>query len=144
MEEKKLKFFNQIRRSMTFKQFLSVMLATTLVVWLIWFFLLFKIDPTVSGWFGFLFFYVTLFSALVGTLTVAGASVRRVFRPDDLVSRQVLVSFRQAVWLSATVVIALFLLSSNLFRLWIISLVIVVFSLIESAFLNVRRNYPSP
>lgn len=128
---------------MTFKQFLLVMSAAAFTAWFVWLFLLFKVDPTVSGWPGFLFFYITLAAALVGTLTVAEAFIRRVFRPNDLVSRQVLVSFRQAVWLSATIIIALFLLSNSLFRLWIISLVIVVFSLVELAFLSARRHHLS-
>jgi len=124
---------------MTFKQFLLTMLAATAVVWLVWLFLLFNIDPVTSGWNGFVFFYAALMAAMAGTLAIIGTSVRRIFRPHDLVSRQVLTSFRQALWLSATITAALFLLSQGLFYLWIISLVILVFALVELAFLSARR-----
>lgn len=124
---------------MTFRQFLSVMLAATFVVWLIWFFLLFKLDPVVSDWKGFLFFYVALAAALIGTLTVVGTSLRRVFRSQDFVSRQVVTSLRQAVWLSSTLLVAMILFANGLFHLWIISLVILVFALVESAFLSAGR-----
>lgn len=124
---------------MTFKQFLLTMLVTTAAVWLVWFFLLFNIDPVTSGWNGFVFFYVALEVAMIGTLTIIGTSIRRIFRPHDLVSRQVLISFRQALWLSTIILIALFLLSFGLFYLWIISLVILFFAMIELVFLSACR-----
>jgi len=124
---------------MTFKQFLLTMLAATVVVWLIWIFILFSIDPMTSSWLNFIFFYFTLGASLTGTLTVSGAAVRRRFRPNDLVSRQVLASFRQAVWLSIILIVALILLSQDVFHLWIITMVIFVFALVELAFLSARR-----
>ncbi|MFH1088817.1 MAG: hypothetical protein V1716_00115 [Candidatus Uhrbacteria bacterium] len=124
---------------MTFKQFLLAMLGATIIVWLAWVFILLKVDPTVSGWTGFLFFYATFFVACVGTLAIVGTAVRRHFRPQDLVSRQVLASFRQSVWFSSILVAALILLSQGLFRLWIITLVIIVFAFIELAFLSARQ-----
>lgn len=124
---------------MTFKQFLLTMLAATAAVWLFWIFILFNIDPTATGWLGFLFFYFTLGVALTGTMTVAGAAGRRRLRPTDLVSRQVLTSFRQAVWLSFILIVALVLLSRGVFHLWIITLVIFVFTFLELAFLSARQ-----
>lgn len=104
-----------------------------------WLFVLLNIDPTISGWLGFLFFYFTLGVALAGALTVAGTAVRRRFRPADFVSRQVLTSFRQAVWLAVILIVALILLSQDVFHLWIITLVILVFAFVEAAFLSARR-----
>ncbi|MFA6131560.1 MAG: hypothetical protein WC702_00630 [Patescibacteria group bacterium] len=124
---------------MTFKQFLLTMLAATAVVWLAWLFILFNIDPMTSSWVSFLFFYFTLGVSLTGTMTVIGTAVRRRFRPSDLVSRQVLASFRQSVWLSIILIVALILLSQGVFHLWIITLVIFVFALVELAFLSARR-----
>ena len=124
---------------MTFKQFLLTMLGATFAVWLAWLFILLNIDPTVSGWIGFLFFYATFFVACIGTLSVAGTAVRRWFRPQDLVSRQVLASFRQSVWFSVILATTLILLSQGLFRLWIITLVIIVFALLELFFLSVHQ-----
>ncbi|HBR80339.1 MAG: hypothetical protein UX09_C0004G0008 [Candidatus Uhrbacteria bacterium GW2011_GWE2_45_35] len=124
---------------MTFKQFLITMAGATFIVWLAWLFILLNLDPVVSGWSGFLFFYCTLGTALVGTLAIVGTAVRRSFRPNDLISRQVLVSFRQAIWLSAILVTTMILFSQGVFRLWIISLVIVVFAFVELAFLSARR-----
>ncbi len=124
---------------MTFKQFLFAMLGATIIVWLAWIFILLKVDPTVSGWTGFLFFYTTFFVANIGTSAIIGTAVRRRFRPQDLVSRQVLTSFRQSVWFSSILIVALILLSQGFFRLWIITLVILVFAFIELAFLSARQ-----
>jgi len=124
---------------MTFKQFILTMLAATAVVWLAWIFILFNIDPTNSGWSGFWFFYITFGMALVGSLSVLGTIIRRRFKPTDLVSRQVLVSFRQSLWLTFIIVVSLVLLSQGVFRLWIITLVILVFAFLELAFLSARR-----
>jgi hypothetical protein len=124
---------------MTFKQFLLTMLMATLIVWLAWGFILLNIDPMVSGWSGLVFFFGTLLVALIGTIAIFGTVARRVLKPRDLVSRQVLSSFRQAVWLSLILVITLILLSQSVFRLWIISLVIAVFAMVELAFLSARR-----
>lgn len=129
---------------MTFKQFLVVMLAATLAVWLVWIFVLFNLDPTNSGWTGFIFFYIALWMAAVGTITLVATPVRRLFRPTDLVSRQVLTSFRQAVWLASLVIVVLILLSQNIFRLWIVLLFVIVFCLLELAFLTARRQHIKP
>jgi hypothetical protein len=128
---------------MTFKQFLLTMLAATVVVWFFWVFVLLNIDPTKTSWPGFFFFYFTFGVALVGTMTIVGAAARRRFRPTDLISRQVLTSFRQAVWLAAIVVAALILLSQGIFRLWIITMTMLVFAFLELVFLSARRR-PTP
>ncbi|MFH1253528.1 MAG: hypothetical protein V1664_04335 [Candidatus Uhrbacteria bacterium] len=124
---------------MTFKQFIITMIIATLFVWSAWLFILLEIDPTAAGWLSILFFFITLSVSLAGTLSIIGTAARRYFRPGDLVSRQVLVSFRQAIWFSLIIVVALNLLAFSLFRLWIIGLVIVVFTFLELAFLNIRR-----
>lgn len=124
---------------MTFKQFLFTMICATLLVWLGWFFILLYLDPTTANWLDLVFFYLTLATAIVGTLTIFGTVVRRWFKPTDLVSRHVSVSFRQAVWLALLITSSLFFLSHEIFRLWIIFLLVIIFSLFELAFLTSRR-----
>jgi len=123
---------------MTFKQFIITMIFITLVVWGGWFFLIFKIDPIAAEGMDFLFFYATLAAALIGSLTILGTAGRRLMRPLDLVSRQVLISFRQAFWLTTIIISALFLLANIFFHLWIIALIILIFAFIELAFLNAK------
>ena len=124
---------------MTLKQFIVTMIIATLFVWLGWVFVILEIDPLISGWTGFLFFYTTLGTALIGTLSIIGMAVRRALKPSDLVSRQVLTSFRQALWFSAIIILTLFLLSKDFFHLWIITLIITIFTFLELAFLSAKR-----
>ncbi len=129
---------------MTFRHFLVVMCVATLTVWAAWIYVIVSIDPTVAGPPGFIFFYLTFAVAIVGTLTILGTAVRRIFRRDDLISRQVSVSFRQSVLLSLLFVAALVLLGKNLLGGWNIILLVAALSLLELAFLASRRPRPRP
>lgn len=125
---------------MTFRHFLLVMSFATLAVWLIFVYVLISIDPTATGATGFLFFYLTLAVAMIGTLTILGTAVRRLFHREEMISRQVSVSFRQSVFLSLLVVAALILLGNNLLNGWNIMLLTSVLALLELASISSHRH----
>jgi hypothetical protein len=127
---------------MTFRHFLIVMSLATLAVWAAWVYVLATIDPTAAGAPGFVFFYLTFALALVGTLTILGTAVRRLLKRHEVVSRQVSVSFRQSVVLSALLIASLALLGSDLLNAWNIILLVLMASVIELAFLAARRPRP--
>lgn len=115
------------------------MLFATIAAWVAWIVVLVAINPTSSGWLGFLFFFLTFGMALMGTLSLAGTYVRLWMKRDELVSRHVYRSFRQAVLLSVLAVGALLLLGRGLFTWWTALLFILALSLVEMAFLGAQR-----
>lgn len=111
----------------------------TLCVWLGWVYVLFRIDSVKTTWLGFLFFYMTLGTALIGTLTIAATAVRRIFRPKHIISRQVLASFRQAIFFTLLIIGTLGMMAHDVLRWWTIMLFILVLTLLELIFLSYQR-----
>jgi hypothetical protein len=124
---------------MNFRQFIIVMSIATLAVWMIWMFVLTTIDPTITGGPGFIFFYLTLGVAFMGTFTILGCAMRRLFRRKEMIYRQVAVSFRQAILLAMLMIAALFLFGKGLFTLWNMVILVTAFSFLEMACLFSRR-----
>lgn len=125
---------------MSLRQYLFLMTVGTGLCWLAWVFVLFNIDPFKIGWLGFLFFYSTLFFALVGTISVIGFLVRwRILGDDDIVFRHVKKTFRQGIFMALAVVILLFLLQKDLLTWWNGAIVIIIFLLIEGIIFTNRR-----
>ncbi len=124
---------------MTFRHFLIVMSLATLSIWGAWIFVLWSIDPVSAGTPGFVFFYLTFGVAVIGTLTILGTAVRRLFRRQEVVSRQVSASFRQSVLLSSLLVASLILLGNGLLSTGNVVLLVFAIGLIELALLSSRR-----
>jgi hypothetical protein len=124
---------------MTFRDYILVMALATAAAWLGWVVVVYTIDPTMTGTLGFIFFYLTLSVALLGTLSIIGAAVRIWTKREELVSRHVSRSFRQAVLLSTLFVGSLYLLSRGLLTWWVMLLLVVALALVELAFLSAQR-----
>jgi hypothetical protein len=124
---------------MTFKDYLIVMALTTVAAWIAWIVVLVGIDPTSAGALAYVFFYSTLAVALVGTISTAGAGIRVWARRDDLVSRQVSRSFRQALLVSSLVLACLFLLPHGLLTWWVLLLLIAFFAFVELVFVTLQQ-----
>lgn len=118
------------------------MAFATLCVWLGWAYVLFRINPVETDWMGFLFFYMTLGMALVGTLTILATAVRRLFHRDHVVSRQVLASFRQSVFFTVLILGTMIMMSHDVFRWWTVLLFVFVLALLELIFLSFQRPKP--
>ena len=124
---------------MTFKDYLIVMALTTVAAWIAWIVVLVGIDPSSAGTLAFVFFYSTLAIALVGTIATAGAGIRVWARREELVSRHVSRSFRQAVLVSALVLTCLVLLPHGLLTWWVLLLLIVFFAFVELVFMSLQQ-----
>ncbi len=55
---------------MTLKQYLLIMTLATVLCWVSWFFVLFNVDPFRDTGIGFIFFYITLFLSVLGTVAL--------------------------------------------------------------------------
>ncbi len=124
---------------MTFRQFLTLMLATSGAAWFAFGAVVWSIDPTRSGLIGFVFFYATLSLALIGTLTICGAGLRTITNGNEVVSRHVSKAFRQALLFTTLVDVSLVLSSQGYFRWWTATILILLLAVVELVFLSARH-----
>lgn len=104
---------------MTLRQYLTIMSAGTATLWGAVAIIVTQIDPADAPAPVIGIFYLALLAALTGTFAVIGFVLRiMVLRKTFLLSRQVLVSFRQAALLAVLSVIALVLRSRSLLNWW--------------------------
>jgi hypothetical protein len=125
---------------MTFRGYIILMLLATIGAWAAWLVVLVSIDPSKAGFLGYLFFYSTLGMALLGSLSVIGAGIRIWFRREELIARHVWKSFRQAILLSALIIVSLLLMPAGLFSWWTGLLLILMLALIELAWMSSKRS----
>jgi hypothetical protein len=124
---------------MTLKQYLVVMGTGTLLAGAAVAMILTTVDPADTQSIVFAALYICLFLALTGLLSIIGFLLRVwLLRKDQLLSRQVLVAFRQAVLLSAVLVTALVLQSRSLLNLFNAVLIVVGLTLLEFFFITAK------
>jgi hypothetical protein len=112
----------------------------TIICWGTWVFILFTLDPATAGMWGILFFYISLFLALVGTFSVIVFLLRRlIIKNDEVIFRHVKRTFRQSVILSALIIFALFLLQERLLAWWNSILLVALFVILEAVIFTNRR-----
>jgi hypothetical protein len=105
--------------------------AMTALCWGIFILMLNLIDPTATNWLGFLLFYIALFLSLSGTAALLGFIVRFVALHRELAFYAVSTAFRQSFLFALFIIISMFLLSFNLFTWLNISLLVVIFAILE-------------
>jgi len=123
---------------MNLRRYLNLMSLLILVSWSCLGVIIFQLNPEITNFFGFLLFYFALFLSILGILAIIGVIIRARFS-KDLVTKQVVVSFRQAVWLSLLIVFFLVLQSLNLIRWWNVTIFILFLALLEFFFLSLNR-----
>jgi hypothetical protein len=128
---------------MSLKQLLIVVSAATLILWLSWLFIIFEVDPTSAGIFGLLFFYASLFCALLGTLFVFFTLAKRRLNKDELEQKVVTGSFRQSIFFALTLTLVLFLQSKHFLTWWNLIILVVATTLLEYLFLSFKKKEPT-
>ncbi|MBU0624769.1 hypothetical protein KKF05_00315 [Patescibacteria group bacterium] len=126
---------------MTLRQYLSLMLAGTVLSWGAVILIITMIDPTSSNFVVLAIFYISIFLALTGMFSVLGF-ISRVFilKKRLLLSRQVAVSFRQAVITALLIVTLLFLQSKAMLTWWNALLIVAIMTVVESFFISVASD----
>ncbi len=125
---------------MTLKKYLLMIGIGTALSWSAVALIVFGIDPTETQSIVFGALYFSLFLGLTGLLSIIGFLLRVWLLPKDfLLSRQVLVSFRQAVLLSLLAVIGLILQSRALLSWFNASLIVIGMTLVEFFFISAKR-----
>ena len=115
------------------------MIFATLLCWASWGFVIINVDPFESSAFGFSFFYVSMFLALIGTGSLILFSLYRLIEKDRLpLFRYVQKSFREAVIVAAFGVGFLFLRGSGWLTLWSGLILATLFVLIVSFSISLK------
>ena len=123
---------------MSLRSYIFLMLLATLACYLAFLAVIYFFDPFAGGIWALLFFYISLFLALVGTFSILGLIIRLFFTKEKLVLRKVVVSFRQALWFALLIVVSLHLKSIDLLAWKNIILLILAFALLELFFMSYK------
>ena len=127
---------------MSLKDYLLLMGVATSLAWGSWIYVLFQVDPHETGLMGFVLFYVTLFASLVGTMAILGSVYRVVLRKrQQLITREVRISFRHAMMVSAGAVVTLILSTQDLLSWITLLLLFMAIGLLEYLFLLVQESH---
>ena len=104
---------------MTLRQYLTIMLLATIFCWIAWWFVISNVDPFQGDGLGFFFFYLSLFLAILGTLSLLTFVVRKILSSQNLqMFRYVQKSFRDAIFIALLVVLLLFLQAQGYLHWW--------------------------
>ena len=109
---------------MKLKHYLVSNLIVAIIAWLLWLFILFRVDPFAANWLGRSLFYLALFVAVFSTMSLIGFIGRFSLVHQKLAHQAVVAAFRQAGLLAFGVVVTLWLLSQQLFN-WFNLLILV-------------------
>lgn len=116
---------------MSFRSYILLMLLATIISWVVWGMILFFINPFETDFFGFLFFYLSLFLSLVGTISITSSIIRKIFVKNEILFRQVIISFRQAILFSILIIVCLLLQSQRLLTWWNMTFLVLALTIFE-------------
>lgn len=128
---------------MGFRSFCALMGFGTAISWMAWVIILQTVNPFEAGFVGILFFYVTLFLALVGTLLLGGIIYRMTIRKKarKLLLQEVQTSLRHAILFAGVVIATLMLSAAGQFRILPVLGVLLTVAAIEGLFVAMDRAY---
>ncbi len=125
---------------MSLRFYLALMSIGTLLCWVAWFFVITNIAPDEAGIMGMIFFYTSLFMALVGTVSVIGFAIRKkLIKNEDAVLRHVSHTFRQSIFIAGLAIITLYLKAHDLLAWWNLVLLVVLFIVLEGVVFTKRK-----
>lgn len=121
---------------MSLRLYLIVMALVSLCAWTAWLIVLHTIDPTKSGFLGFLLFFTTLGISILSSMTLFGTLIRVWSRREQVVYRLVVRSLRQALILTSLFLVGLVLSGLGLFVWWVLVLLVLIATVLELIFLG--------
>ncbi|HVM90858.1 MAG TPA: hypothetical protein VMU11_03110 [Verrucomicrobiae bacterium] len=126
---------------MGYRSFLLLMVAATTASLGGWGYILLNVNPDEAGLVGFVLFYITLFAACVGLLTLFGIVIRVHLRKRHATAfREVRIAFRHALWLSLVAVVCLALSAQGWLNIWWFLLLLVIVGGLEYAALLMQES----
>ncbi len=129
---------------MTLRQYILTMIFATFLCWISWFFVILNIDPFQTSSFGFVFFYISLFLALLGTISLLTFLCYKLFASRELpLFRYVQISFKQSLFTTAFLIVFLYLQGGGYLTLWNALILFAIFILIISFTLSIKHKTAS-
>lgn len=125
---------------MSLRGYLIILGFGTSLCWLAFFSVIFLINPEQAEFLAFLFFYLSLGFALIGTFAASGTLIRYVFAKDEMAHKHVSIASRQSVLFAGLILLSLFLQSQRLLAWWNLIILVVVAALIELFFISYRKS----
>lgn len=116
---------------MSLRSYLLGLSVSSGLCWIAWVLTIVNTNPGQGGQSALLSFYISLFVALLGTLTLLGYAARLVLSNNELKYQHIRVAFRQALLVSLLVTAALLLQAIRLLSWWDILLLVVIAALAE-------------
>jgi hypothetical protein len=128
---------------MTLRQYLTTMIIGSFLCWTSWAFVIVNIDPDQSNITGFIFFYLSLFLALVGTISILAFLTNRYFSKELLpIFRYVQRSFRFSIVISGVLVLLLFLQGIRVLNIWNLGIFLLSLLFVVSFLISTKHNSP--
>jgi len=125
---------------MNLRQYIFTMIFATILCWVSWFFVILNVDPFQTASFGFIFFYISLFLALFGTVSLIIFLLYKLFASRELpLFKYVQISFRQSLFMSLFFMLFIFLQGIGFLNIWNVMLLGAIFILVISFTLSVRH-----
>ena len=124
---------------MSLRKYLLTMSSLTILLWIIFICLINSINPETSNFFGFAFFYFSLFLSLSGTISLIGFLIRKKISKNTLDFYLVKTSFRQSFLFSFLISAVLFMLAEHIFSWLNIFILIIILSIIEYLLINNKK-----
>lgn len=139
------KYQHQSAFLMNLRQYIFTMLFATTLCWVALLFVMVNVDPFETNTLGFVFFYVSLFLSLLGTISLVIFLVYRLFASRELpLFRYVQISFRQSLYISFFIILFLFLQGTEYLNMWNAIVLVSMFVLFISFSLSVKRTHRDP
>ncbi|MDQ5938896.1 MAG: hypothetical protein QG603_538 [Patescibacteria group bacterium] len=128
---------------MNAKNYSLIMGAATIIAWVGFFTIIFNFDPQEANWIIFILFYLSLFLAVSGTLSIIGFFARiLLLRKRSILRYLVAESFRQATIVAAALVVTMILQSVRILTWWNMALLILAAAALEFLILLFKKNQP--
>ncbi|HNW55837.1 MAG TPA: hypothetical protein PKN62_02040 [bacterium] len=129
---------------MKLKHYLISTSIAAIIAWLLWLFILFRVDPFATNWFGRGLFYLTLFTAIFSTMALLGFVGRFSLIRQKLAGHAVVTAFRQSGLLAIGLVITLWLLSKQLFSWFNVLILAIGLAMLEFFLLSCHSEEHCP
>jgi hypothetical protein len=129
---------------MNAKNYSIIMGTATIIAWVGFFTIIFNFDPQEANWTIFTLFYLALFLAVTGTLSIAGffARILLLRNKRSILRYLVAESFRQAIIVAAALLVTLILQSVRILTWWNMALLILAAAALEFLILLFKKNQP--
>lgn len=124
---------------MSLFKYLIILGLSTLLCWAALCAVVFLINPATAGWLAFIFFYLSLGFALIGTFSILGFIFRSFRKKEEIPNKLVSVASRQSILFTGLILIALMFQSQRFLTWWNLLILIALAGLIEMFFISYKK-----